>query len=161
MSIIEKEYCKRIENGDDILSQLKGLQPTFVTSEMRRTIYKNGGKYFLRITSQKTNGENIKHFFSLKEDSMRDGLDGQGLNKRVEIDIEVSKDQFCKLKEIIELLGFTKENYFKKTRYKFKIDQLEVSLDRYKDFDNLEIEGEVEDDIIGFLSKITIIEKRE
>jgi len=159
MAIIEKEYCKKIENSDEVFNQLKHFQPIFVTSEMKRTIYKNGGKYFLRVTSQKSDEEKIKHFFSLKEDSMRNGLDGQGLNSREEIDLEVSKVQLNKLEEMIKLLGFVQENYFEKVRHLFKIDNLEVSLDRYKDFDNLEIEGDSEKEIKEFLSKMVIVEK--
>lgn len=148
----EVEYSVKIENPDEIRVFLQENSPTERVIQITRDIYKNKGKYFVKISREKED-DVVRIIFSVKEDLLSQGI-ANGMKVAEEVDIEVTEDQLVKLIQVIQMFGFDLSSQFTKTRYQYEIDALMVALDEYENATNLEVEGPSGEVIMAVVNKI-------
>lgn len=150
----EIEYGVKIKNSKEIINLLASKYAQQRIIKITRMILKNGGKYFVKISSEVSNSE--KHcVFSLKEDLLAQGI-AEGMKIAEEVDISVSEDQLKKLTEMVKMLGFEMASKFEKTRYEYQTNNLIVTVDEYENGAYLEVEGPSPEKIENFIKKLPI-----
>lgn len=150
----EIEYGVKIKNPKEIIEFLNSKSTRRRTIEITRIILKNNGKYFIKTSSEVSNSEK-HHVFSLKEDLLAQGI-VDGMKIAEEVDILVSEDQLKKLMEAMKMLGFKVASEFKKTRYEYRVNELIITVDKYKNGAYLEVEGLSSKKIKDFVKKLPI-----
>lgn len=148
----EVEYSVNIQNPDEIRVFLQENSPTERVIQITRDIYKNKGKYFVKISREKED-DVVRIIFSVKEDLLSQGI-ANGMKVAEEVDIEVTEDQLGKFLQVLQMFGFDLSSQFTKTRYQCEIDGLMVALDEYENVTNLEVEGPSEVAIMAVVNKI-------
>ena len=150
----EIEYGVKIKNPEEVIKFLNAKPARQRTLEITRLIFKNKGKYFIKISSEVSNLK--KHYiFSVKEDLLAQGIT-EGMKIAEEVDIPVSNDQLKKLVEVIKMIGFKMKSKFKKIRYEYKLNKLIITVDKYKDGAYLEVEGLSFEKIKKFIKSLPI-----
>lgn len=102
-----------------------------------RDIYKNGGDYFIRYSTE-VEGKNIKKFFTMKEDGDMNSLNI--IKKRIEIEFPIEDVQEQGLKDVFKVLDFKKTNSYKKERKAYQLFDCDLSIDIMDDKTYFEIE---------------------
>jgi len=148
----EIEYGTKVKDVQKIYAFLKQKAESSKRIEISRDIYKNGGKYFIKISREKF-GTQEQFVFSLKEDLLSQGI-SDGMKIAEEIDISVSEEQLSALTEVVKLLGFKLTSSFSKIRTEFIVNALSITLDEYEKEVYLEIEGPTKKAVGNFVKTI-------
>lgn len=150
----EIEYGTKIKNPKELTEIFKQRAETQRIINITRSILKNNGKYFIKVSSEIV-GSKQYYVISLKEDLLANGITNK-MKTSDELDIEVSKEQFQQIIKMLKMLGFKKVSTFKKIRHEYKIKGLTVTIDKYKEGPYLEIEGPSSVKIKEFIKTIPI-----
>lgn len=148
----EIEYGVKISNSQEVKEFLQSNSLFEKVTNISRDIYKNGGKYFVKVSNE-TEEEKTQAVFSVKEDLIGQGIE-DGMKVAEELDIEVSSEQLNKLTKMLTMFGFKQTSHFFKKRYQYEIDGLMVTVDEYDSATNLEIEGPDEKTVMSVVDKI-------
>jgi len=153
----EIEYGVKVKNSKALIAYLNAHAVNKGSIKTLREVYKkDNSNYFFRTDQQKKDGKKY-YVFSVKEDLLgKQGVDS-GMKVSEEVDIEVSKEQLEKLKQIIILLGYSLVTTISKTRLIYCMDGLMVTLDSYPDNDYLEVEGDSEDKVMSLVAKLPVV----
>lgn len=150
----EIEYGVEVENANDLIPMLKDMASDYEKIYIKREIYKNEGKYFVKA-SKEEGSQKERYVFSLKEDLLKQGQK-DGLKIAEEIDIPVSREQLENLIKAVQMLGFRKTSEFSKVRDEFQINSLVVTLDQYDKKAYLEVEGPTKEKVMLLVEKLPI-----
>ncbi len=154
----EIEYGVKVKNSKELLAYLNTHGANKGQIETVREIYKKkNSPHFFRTDKQVIN-KKMSYMFSIKEDILGKKGVSKGLKVSDEVDLEVTKKQLEKLKQMLMLQDYHLVTTISKIRRIFDLQNLMVTLDSYPDVDYLEVEGDNKEKIMKLVSQLPIVE---